>query len=1756
MSTPVLRVGRHVVTAGLVVGVFATSARAAITWDGDVDGDIANPGNWVGNPDPDLFDDGILEDGDLIFTGGVNTTVIVDIDYTNIDSITFDGGADAFTLEGDGGGFIETLEFNDGGTITNQSANLQTFGSLIDISFTGTSATISNSGGGSILFQSDIDISDTGGVDLAVTGNGDVTFDGVIGGAGGQLTWSGTGTLTLNAANTFTGGVTASDGTILLGDAAGLGTGTLSITGNVILGATGGPIAGVTNDISVAGGQILTIGGSENLDLEGVISGAGSVVINMDDVSDQLTLAGDNSGLGGFTLTEGTVLVEHANALGGVGDTLTVNAAAGDASIEASGGPITLNTNILLSGGASQLTIGGKDDIGLAGVISGAGSLVVGVEAGDVVTLSGANTFSGGLIISAAGSVIALDHDTALGSGTLSLLTDGEIRSTNDARNVANAINLGTRTLTIGGTNDLTLGGAIAGTGDLVIDMGAGDVLTLAGASTFSGGVTLNSANTIVAFGNDAALGSGTFTLGADGTVRSTADGRDVGNAIALGANTLTIDGANDLELSGVISGTGDLDIAVGAGDVVTLSGASTFSGGVTISSADAVLAIGDDDGLGSGSLTLGADAELRSTNDARVVGNDIALGANTLTVGGTSNLRLTGVITGTGDLEIAMGANDVLRIDGVNFYTGTTTLTSGVLQIGNDSAIGNGGGGANLVINGGTLDAVGNRRINEAVTIGGDFAVADLGGGSLELSGTIGLGNADRTITTNNDEVFELSGVISSTGQDDALIKAGTGVLLLSADNSAWNGGVQLNAGTLGLGDDDALGGAALEVGGTAFLYADGGTRTISNDIDLNSGALTITGTEDFVLSGVVSAGGGGGGSLTIASNGTTTLSGVNTHDGGTTLQSGTVIVTNDDSIGTGTLGLAGGTLTIGGTGVSFGNAVSITGASTIDGDQSVALSGNMSGAGALTIDLTAISDVVTLSGTNTFSADLDVTGGMLTLAGGSAIADDVAIQLADDATVGLTLSASEAIAGLIGGGATGGHVTLGASTLTLAGDGATVHTYDGVISGTGGVSVTGGSHAITADQTFTGTFAQSGGTVNLSGALAGDMTVSGGDLTMGGDVAGDATVSGGDLMMTGDLTGDLVQSSGDLTMSGAIAGNMTTTGGTATVSGPLTGDWSMGGGTVAMSGTVGGDLTMTGGTANVTGAVTGHWSQSGGLATMSDSIGGDLNLTGGRFDLGPESGTFTVAVAGDVSVTNATLGFTVPGTNPAVVDRLQVTGDVAFGTGAAIQVEGTQAPGGYIATGSTFEIITANEITGLAEILTDSATLDFVEFAGFDTPDYDPGDSSLRIVASRIIQTYTQPGVIIGPNNLAIGAVFDELSSVADANPLGSAGDLLAQIQVLNAEELNFAMSRLTPTAAAESSNVAVARSVDFHRNQSTYLEARRQGTELAWMTASATSQAGFRAARAWRGDGDQLAENLSELGSVTDARPVREADRTWRMHARVQGSDSSLDTAGLRVGYSGTTYGVQGGLDRRFESGLLVGLALGFQQSDADLRESRGDLDSDEFRLGPYLTYAGDGWYVDASMSYGLATYDQRRNIAIPGMGVQVARSDYDGDDLTGYLGGGIELPLGETWVLAPNAAIQFSRYSFDQYAETGAGVNNLIISGRDTDSLRGRAGLRIARRDPAGPAGGGVRLLPDFSVGWEQEFEDPSDVEATFAIGGSPFLSDVGASPGGGIFAGAGVTLRTDGRWSASVRYDGLFGDEVERHAVTGFVRYEF
>ncbi|MEY5096143.1 autotransporter outer membrane beta-barrel domain-containing protein [Salmonella enterica subsp. enterica serovar Corvallis] len=663
---------------------------------------------------------------------------------------------------------------------------------------------------------------------------------------GQSLTKTGAGTLILNAENTYTGGTTISEGTLVANNVEALGTG--NVTDNATL--------------------ELNTGG----DFDNAISGSGQVVKSGDKT---LTLSGANSYTGGTTISGGTLVASNVEALGS--------------------GDITDNATL-------ELNTGGDFD----NAISGSGQVV---KSGDeTLTLSGTNTYTGGTTIS--GGTLIATHVNALGTGAIdnraSLLLDasGQFAVTDLTTESGGNTEIGAgstlqaTTLTQKSDSTLTIN-LNSNTADPVIH--AASQVSLAGTLDITGvGDVLDS---------DPASTDDldTFTLiASDKTIAGDFEKLTVAGMDADLADFITVDGRIDdtgkqYELTTALTWYADRDDAVtDAHGTFNLTNADgSFAVNTVLENVDATLdpdsATGWD---GTSLIKQGAGTLILNAENTYTVGTTIsggtlvatnvdALGSGDVTDDATLELNTGGTfdnaISGSG--QVVKSGDKMLTLSGTNSYSGGTLISGGTLVATNVDALGSGDvtDDATLELNtGGTFDNAisGSGQVvksgDETLTLSGTNSYTDgtlISGGTLVATNLEALGTGDvtnnATLELNTGGTFD--NAISGSGQ---VVKSGDDALTLSGSNT-YTGGTTISGGTLIATSVDALG---------------SGDVTDNAVLELNTG-----GTFDNAISG--------SGQVVKSGDKTLTLSGSNTYTGGTTISGGTLIASNVEALGSGNI-------------------------------------------------------------------------------------------------------------------------------------------------------------------------------------------------------------------------------------------------------------------------------------------------------------------------------------------------------------------------------------------------------------------------------------------------------------------------------------------------------------------------------------------------------------------------------------------------------------------------------------------------------------------------------------------------------------------------------------------------------------------------------------------------------------------------------------------------------------------------------------
>ncbi|MEA3209933.1 MAG: hypothetical protein QOE70_2990 [Chthoniobacter sp.] len=764
----------------------------------------------------------------------------------------------------------------------------------------GTTGAAVTTGAGTLTLNDDVTVADVPGVGgtAMLTGNlslGAVTRTFTVEGAGAAgglianaaisggsgLTKAGSGRLQLtgSVANTYTGLVTVTDGTLELNKTAG----TNATTGNIEIG-DGVGAAGSASVVLKASNQISN-NGRITVRTEGLLDFAGA----SDSLSGLTLESGDASGAQ-VTTGAGTLFLSPADPLD-----LTVNVVGAGAMGATISGKLDLNANGQIFNVADGAAAA---DLDISAAISGSGGIVKAGAGVLRLSGSGSNTFTAG---------------SALTLGTLELAKTGGATAISGSALSAGTSGVSTIRLLgpdqIGNTTAVTVG--VVGTLDLNGQNDTIGALTLVTNPVAGGKVT---------------TGAGTLTLGGDVALNVSEGGgatAGISGQLDLGSATrnFTInDGAGtapDLEISAVISGGGGLTKA-GAG-TLRLSGTAdnTYSGFTTVNAG--VLELAKTTGVdafggflfagataGLGTVRLLAAENIPNLTSVFVTraglldlnGFDEKIGALSLEtggVGGSFGAQVTtgaGTLTLGGDLNVTAGnptpatISGKLDLGGTRFLianTGSNALaldisatisnsSLGVLLITGSAAIRYSGSAANTFtgltsLSGATLELAKDPGVN---AIAGDVSIGGASGATLRV--TMPNNIADTAAVT-----VDAGGLLKLEGVDETI-----GALTMFAGGTT-SSNVITGAGTLTLGGDVKVvssSGGSSSASISGHLDFGGGTRTFN--------VADTTAAFDLVTDALFSGSGGfvkaGAGVLRI-NNGV-----ANTFNGPTTVNAGTL--------------------------------------------------------------------------------------------------------------------------------------------------------------------------------------------------------------------------------------------------------------------------------------------------------------------------------------------------------------------------------------------------------------------------------------------------------------------------------------------------------------------------------------------------------------------------------------------------------------------------------------------------------------------------------------------------------------------------------------------------------------------------------------------------------------------------------------------------------------------------------------------------
>ena len=501
----------------------------------------------------------------------------------------------------------------------------------------------------------------TGGINVTSSANA-ATVAGVISnssfGAGVAFTKSGSGTLVLTSANSYSGRTYINGGVLSVSSLAngasnsGIGSSNAAPSSLIFNGGTLQYNSSATAAANID--RLFTVNASSAIDASGPtgdtlsFTNTGSLLVTTG-VNSTLTLTGANTGNNSLTpaITDSVAgAFTTSVAKTGAGTWILAGASSYSGSTAVSAGTLLVNGSLSSGASVSGGILGGTGTISSAITVTSAGTLAPGV-AGIGTLATGSLAVAGTYAVTISGS--STNSDTVNNAGTVNIT---------------------------GATLSLTVASAptVNGVYTVINNLGSSAVT---GQFTFGGTVLANGATF-----TDATSGK-SFKIFYNG-----GDGNDVILIEATAPTNVYVSSTNFGMSSAVFPGQtvdGDQTTAGTQTALVGLSAYTSVASGIAGNPTSGVVFVNP--GTYAESATLNNNETLRLLGNVTVNTLDSALGttidlqANTLTTGiATGNNTIAGAITGGGNL-IKAGA-DTLTLTGTDTYSGTTTVSGGTLVV------------------------------------------------------------------------------------------------------------------------------------------------------------------------------------------------------------------------------------------------------------------------------------------------------------------------------------------------------------------------------------------------------------------------------------------------------------------------------------------------------------------------------------------------------------------------------------------------------------------------------------------------------------------------------------------------------------------------------------------------------------------------------------------------------------------------------------------------------------------------------------------------------------------------------------------------------------------------------------------------------------------------------------------------------------------------------------------------------------------
>jgi uncharacterized protein with beta-barrel porin domain len=274
-------------------------------------------------------------------------------------------------------------------------------------------------------------------------------------------------------------------------------------------------------------------------------------------------------------------------------------------------------------------------------------------------------------------------------------------------------------------------------------------------------------------------------------------------------------------------------------------------------------------------------------------------------------------------------------------------------------------------------------------------------------------------------------------------------------------------------------------------------------------------------------------------------------------------------------------------------------------------------------------------------------------------------------------------------------------------------------------------------------------------------------------------------------------------------------------------------------------------------------------------------------------------------------------------------------------------------------------------------------------------------------------------------------------------------------------------------------------------------------------------------------------------------------------IQGFGSTVEqkNKGNEFGYDADTTGFALGFDGKVSDGVVVGISYANSKTDVDGKgtgKAKNDIKTNSGSI--YADYTTKAGYVEGSITYGKSDNKGSRQLTINDLGLRTYSSNYDSEQYSFRLFGGIPQSIGTGAFFTPFAGATISQIKTDAYTETSTTANDsfrLRVAQDTVDSQVGTIGIKYHQAIKDGK----TTFTPEVKLALNQEFGDDTITSTNTYQGGGASFKNSTALEKTSATAGVGLNISAD-NVSFNIGYEADVRDKYLGHSAQAKLTAKF